>query len=225
MKKIRTITYVSILLMMVVASCNEPITEFGFEGSISGKIVDQSGIIVAGDITSGGFVVNALGDGDEVAMIMRIKGDGTFANNKLFPKVYTVSLSGPVSSSESVSIDLTGNKAVVKDFVVTPFLTIAPPTLNGSPTSTEIKVNYSIVENDGKVASTRELYCSQIPYPNASTGSGPYYVTKKLGLSAKVGTATITGLTAGTKYYIRVGAKASGASAFNYSDQLIVTTP
>lgn len=211
--------------MMMVTACNEPITEFGFDGSLSGKIVDQSGNIVAGDITSGGFVVEALGEFDQVAMVLRVKGDGTFANNKLYPQKYTVTVKGPVITIPSVSIDLTGNKTVVQDFVLTPFLTISAPTLNGSTTSTEIKVNYNIVENDSYIASTRQLYCSVIPYPNASTGSGVGYVTKTVTLSAKQGIATVTGLTAGTKYFIRVGAKATGATAFNYSDQLIVTTP
>ncbi|HBL75447.1 MAG: hypothetical protein A2W90_03805 [Bacteroidetes bacterium GWF2_42_66] len=225
MKKINKYTYLFVFLMMIVAACNEPITEFGFEGSFSGKIVDQSGNIVAGDITSGGFVVEALGENDQVAMVLRIKGDGTFANNKLYPQVYTVTVKGPVTTFPPVSIDLTGNKTVVQDFVVTPFLTVSAPILNGSATSTEIKVNYNIVENGSYIASTRQLYCSNIPYPNASTGSGTGYATKIVTLSAKQGTAMITGLTAGTKYFIRVGAKATGATAFNYSDQLIVTTP
>ncbi len=225
MKKANIITCLSFIFMMVISGCNEPITDFGFNGGISGKILDQSGNIVAGDITSGGFIVNALGEEDEVAMIMRVKGDGTFANLKLFPKKYTVRVEGPVFPIDEVVIDLTGNQQVEHNFTVTPFLTIAPPTLNGTPTATEIKVNYSITENNGKTAGTREVYCSNIPYPNASTGSGPYYSTVKVTLSANSGVATITGLQAGTRYFIRVGAKANGASAFNYSDQLIVTTP
>jgi hypothetical protein len=225
MKKINYIIPAFLCLLIIGSACNEPITEFGFDGGIYGKIVDQSGNIVAGDITSGGFIVNALGEEDEVAMIMRVKGDGTFANLKLFPKKYTVRVEGPVFPIDEVAIDLTGNQQVEHNFTVTPFLTIAPPTLNGTPTATEIKVNYSITENNGKTASTREVYCSNIPYPNASTGSGPYYSTVKVTLSANSGVATITGLQTGTRYFIRVGAKANGASAFNYSDQLIVTTP
>lgn len=225
MKRININRYLIILLTMIVTACNEPITEFGFEGSLSGKIVDQAGNIVAGDITSVGFVVEALGENDQVAMVLRIKGDGTFANHKLYPQVYTVTVKGPVMDVPPVTVDLTGNKSVVQDFVVTPLVTVATPTLNGSAASTEIKIDYNIIENGGSIASTRQLYCSTIPYPNASTGSGPYYVTKTVTLSEKQGTATVTGLTAGTKYFIRVGAKATGATAFNYSDQLIVTTP
>jgi len=224
MKKIKT-AYLFILLAMIISGCNEPVTEFGFDGSISGKMVDQAGNIVAGDITSGGFVVEAHGEFDQVAMVLRVKGDGTFANNKLYPQVYTVTVKGPVNTIASVSIDLTGNKTVVQDFVVTPFFTIPSPTLNGSATSTDIKVDYNIIENSGNIAATRQLYCSTIPYPNASTGSGPYFVTKTVTLTTKQGTAAVTGLTAGTKYFIRVGAKTATGTAFNYSDQLIVITP
>jgi len=211
--------------MLLLVACNEEITDFGFEGSLSGKVIDQSGNIVAGDITSGGFVVKALGEHDEVAMTLRVKGDGTFSNMKLFPQKYQVWVEGPVVSDGEVTVDLTGNKAVTKDFVVTPFLAIDTPVLSGSATSSEMTVTYRITGNAGYTVATKELYCSMVPYPNASTGSGPYYTTIKLGLSAQSGTVTIAGLTAGTKYFIRVGAKANGASAFNYSDQLIVTTP
>ena len=40
-----------------------------------------------------------------------------------------------------------------------------------------------------------------------------------------MGMTTITGLISKTKYYIRIGAKADGASYQNFSEQLIITTP
>lgn len=212
-------------LLLLGNACNEPITDFGFDGGIYGKVVDQSGNIVPGDITSGGFMIRALGEEDEVSMDMRVKGDGTFSNLKLYPKKYVVRVEGPVFPVNEVTIDLTGNQQAEHNFTVTPFLTIATPTVNGAPASTEIKINYSIIGNNGKTIGTKEVYCSTIPYPNASTGSGPYYETKKITLNAVSGVASVTGLTAGKKYFIRIGAKATGASAFNYSDQLIVTTP
>lgn len=214
-----------LVLLILGNACNEPITDFGFDGGIYGKVVDQNGNIVPGDIASGGFMIRALGEGDEVSMDMRVKGDGTFANLKLYPKKYTVRVEGPVFPVEEVAIDLTGGQQVEHNFTVTPFLTIATPTLNGAATATEIKINYSIVGNEGKTAGTKEVYCSTVPYPNASTGSGPAYETKKVTLGTTSGIASITGLTSGKKYFIRVGSKATGASAFNYSDQLVVTTP
>jgi hypothetical protein len=225
MKKINIINYLFLLLLIIASGCNKPITDFGFDSGISGKMVDASGKIVAGDITSGGFVVEALGENDVTAMVIRVKGDGTFKMNNLYPKPYKLTVVGPVVAVAPVNVDLSGGKIAEQDFVVTPFLTVPAPTLSGSATSTQISVNYSIVPNGTYTSATREVYCSTIPYPNASTGSGPYYTTTKVTLPANQGTAVITGLTAGTKYFIRVGAKATGASAFNYSDQIIVTTP
>ena len=225
MNNLNSILSAFLFLLIMGTGCNEAITDFGFDGGISGKIVDQAGNIVAGDITSGGFVVRALGENDEITMDMRVKGDGTYSNIKLYPKKYTVTIEGPVFPVNGVEVDLSGGKQAEQNFTVTPFLTIATPTVSGTPTSSEIRINYSIVGNNGKTAGTREVYCSNVPYPNASTGSGPYYITKKVTLSTNSGVATISGLTAGTKYFIRVGSKAGGASAFNYSDQLIVTTP
>jgi hypothetical protein len=225
MKNIKKLLSISLVAFCIAFSCNEPITDFGYDGSISGTILDQSGNIVAGDITNSGFKVNALGENDHIPMELRVKGDGTFANNKLFPQSYTVWVEGPVVAPGEITIDLTGGKSVVHDFVVTPFLSIAPPKLQGNPTSSEIKVSFSISENEGHSVGLGELYCSTVPYPNASIGSGTAYETKKVLLLANQDTATITGLSSNTKYFIRIGARADGQNVFNYSDQIEVTTP
>jgi len=231
MKKINVIIYTAIILAIVsiaVSGCNDPITDFGFDGSFSGEILDQtSGNNIPGDITSGSFVVNALGEHDQVSMVMRVKGDGTFANSKLYPQSYQVWVEGPFieSPTERVNIDLTGGKEVIHNFEVTPFMNISPPALNGTPTSSEITVNYSVSGNSGHVAELRELYCSTVSYPTGSTGSGPGWHTITVTLPADQGLETISSLEPGTRYFIRVGAKASGENEFNYSEQIVVTTP
>lgn len=226
MKKYKVIPYIIVIIVITifVTGCNDPITDFGFDGSISGKIVDQSGNIVSGDITGAGFVVNALGDNDKVEMEMRVKGDGTFANNKLYPKSYTVWVEGPVISNQEYTIDLTGRNTVEQDFVVTPFLTIPSPTLVGNPTTTSIEVSYQITENNGYIAEIKEVYCSTVPYPTKDIGSGPSYDTKTVTLSDLQGTVSITGLSSGTKYFIRIGAKAEGSVVYNFSEQIVVNT-
>lgn len=221
---------VAIFLVVITAivGCNDPITDFGFNGNLSGEIVDQStGNNLPGDITSGNFVVNALGEEDEVSMVMRVKGDGTFANSALYPQFYEVWVEGPFieSPTERISIDLTGGKEVFQSFEVTPFLNIAPPEINGSPSSSEMMINYNILGNEGHTAQVREVYCSTVGHPTASTGSGPGWHTVTVELSEDQGQETITGLEPSTKYFIRIGARASEASAMNYSEQIIVTTP
>jgi hypothetical protein len=161
-------------------------------------------------------------------MVMRVKGDGTFANSALYPQFYEVWVEGPFieSPTERVSIDLTGGKEVFfQAFELTPFLNIAPPEISGNPSSSELMINYNISGNEGHTAQVREVYCSTVGHPTASTGSGPGWHTVAVELTGDQGLETISGLEPGTKYFIRVGARASGASAINYSEQIIVTTP
>lgn len=227
MKSKRLIAYLVLLLTTnaTLSGCNDPITEFGFDGSLSGTILNSAGAIVPGDITSSGYTIQALGEKDKVSMVMRINGDGTFANNKLYPQVYKVRVEGPFFATPEVTIDLTGGKAVVQDFTVTPFLTVAKPVVEGTPTSTQVKVKYGVTGNQGRTANLREVYASTVPYPNTSTGSGPMYQTVKVAVTQNQGTATLNGLKPGTKYFIRVGARSVGTSIMNFSEQIVVTTP
>jgi hypothetical protein len=228
MKVSNILKHIAFGLMLVfgISSCNKDVTEFGFDGQISGSIKDQSGNIVAGDITSNTIVVKALAQGDIVTTDIRVKGDGTYQNTKLYPNPTKFWVTGPVTMlGDTLRVDLSNNNIVQHDFVVIPFLTVKPPVVVGSPTATSISVSYEIVPNDGNVPNLRQVYCSTVPYPNSSTGSGPQYVTKIVSVTTDTGNADITGLTSKTKYYIRVGARATGSSVLNYSDQIEVTTP
>ncbi len=222
---IKSLIFCSILLLLV-SGCEKEITDFGNDASISGKVVDQSGNIVAGDITSTALIVKAIGDGDITSTDMRVHGDGTYENKRLFPKKYKIWISGSVTPvTDTFIVDFGSKKSVNQDFTVIPFLTVKPPVVVGSPSSTEVTVSYEITGNGGKTVNKREVYCSNNPYPNASTGDGPFYTTVTVPMDTDNGNVTINGLTSKTKYYLRVGAQASGASAYNYSDQITLTTP
>lgn len=214
-----------VVILLLITSCNKPVTDFGYDGSLSGKITDASGTFVSGDPNVANLEVKAQGEKDLIANIIRVKVDGTYANNKLYPQMYKVWLTGPIVPVDTIEVDLRGGKAVTNDFVVTPFLTVSPPALEGTPSATQIAVNYNITGNGGRTPNLREVICSTVSWPNTSTGSGFYWTTKKVTVSTNSGTATITGLIAGTKYYVRVSARASGQILFNYSDQIVVTTP
>ena len=216
--------------LIFLSSCNEPVYEFGFDGQLTGKIVDPNGNPVSGDIKVTTFAVRALGEKDITSMVIRIKNDGTFDNDKLYPQSYKVWLIGPFigGRTDTVIVDLTGGKSVVKDYQVTPLLTIGKPVLNGTPTSTEIKVDYNITGNGGNTPNLREIYCSTVSWPTRTTGSGTAgggYSTRTVTVTENAGTATITGLSPNTRYYIRVGARAAGQNLFNHSLQISVTTP
>ncbi|HPE74672.1 MAG TPA: DUF3823 domain-containing protein [Draconibacterium sp.] len=228
MKILRNIKHIVLGLSILVlwTGCNEDVTDFGFDGAISGVLKDAAGNIVAGDITSNTIVIKALTEGDIVTTDIRVNGDGTYQNTKLYPKPTKIWITGPVTmTGDTLRVDFSENSVVGHDFVVTPFITVKPPVLSGSASANSITVNYEMMPNNGKVPNLREIYCSTNPYPNASTGSGPQYMTVKVSIPDNSGSKTISGLTSKTKYFIRVGARATGSSVLNYSEQIEVTTP
>src|SRR5665647_2428806 len=161
--KIKHLIFCWILIMLLSGCQKKIVSDFGFDGDFSGKVVDQSGKVVPWDITSANMTVKALGKGDIVTIDMRVKGDGTFQNTKLFPKSYRIWISEPLTMTEdTVRVDLSSDKVIVKNFVVTPFITVDQPAVVGSPTATTIDVSYIMTANSGKVVSKRELYLSLI---------------------------------------------------------------
>jgi hypothetical protein len=230
MKDNKIIKYLAIICILGLANltgCNEPIEDFGFDGQLRGKVVDANGDFISGDNKVATYAVHALGERDRVSMVMRIKPDGTYANAKLFPQSYKVWLIGPFigARTDTVVIDLTGGKEILKDFQVIPLLNVAKPTINGNPTATQVKIDYNVAGNGGNTPNLREIYVSTVAWPTRTTGTGIGYASVNTTVTANQGTATISGLKPNTKYYVRVGARASGQSQFNHSDQISFTTP
>ncbi len=212
------------LICFIAISCEDTITDFGFDGSVSGILKDPSGRIVPGDLNSNNLIINALAEGDVIPIIIKVGGDGTFKNSKLYPVKTIISVSGPVFPVDPINVDLSEGKSFNQDIVVTPFITIDKPSIVGTPTSSSVDINFNITGNGGKVTSTRELYCSTSPYPTSNTGSGTYYTTIKVVLDSDNGTVSVPDLTGNTKYYLRIGAQAEG-EGWNYSEQIIFNTP
>jgi len=221
---IRSIFFVGLLLCTVI-SCEYRKTDFGFDGSISGTLKDETGSIVPGDLTSANLVVRLLGEGDFITTNIRVKGDGTFANTHLEVTNWKIWVDGPVFPIDTIRFDMrTQGTNFNQEIVVTPCIAIDKPVVSGNPTSTSVDIIYSMTGNRGLTASNRVVYCSTVQYPCASIGTGTFHHTVTTTLSTDSGTATVTGLKSGTKYYLRIGANASG-KGMNYSDQIIFTTP
>ena len=165
MKMIKKIAQIitGLSLIFWLAGCNEDVTDFGFDGAISGTLKDQAGNMVAGDITANVIVIKALGEGDAVAMDIRVKGDGTYQNTKLFPKPTKFWVTGPVTmTQDTLRVDLSKNNIVQHDFIVVPFLTVKPPVVSGTPTSSTISVNYEIVPTTGYSPNLRQVFAAPI---------------------------------------------------------------
>jgi hypothetical protein len=225
MKPIYNLTcylFCGLLLLSATACQKQP--DFGNDRAVSGKMTDKAGDIIAGDITTTDLIVRALGDGDVVTTDLRVAGDGTYANNKLFAKKYKIWVSGPVVGGDTFSVDLKAQKTVTYDFLVTPFVLLSTPTVSGGPSDTAVTIQYAMTVLAGHTVTKRELYCSTNPFPNAIIGSGYGYTTTKVTLTGDAGTATVTGLVTKTQYYIRVGAQTSDGKGFNYSPQITITT-
>ncbi|WP_157972130.1 DUF3823 domain-containing protein [Pleomorphovibrio marinus] len=214
----------SLVLLICLSACYEIIDDFGHTGNISGRVLDPSGNIISGDVTTEDMVVLALGEGETEPMRIRVLGDGTYTNTHMYPQVYRVWLSGAAEGSQEHTVDLRGGP-VTQDITATPFLTLPPPEVVGSPTAEEVTISFTISPNNGHVPEERSVYVSTVFYPGQSTGSGPYWTTIRRTLSDNEGNITIDGLQSGTTYYIRTAARATGTNWFNLSDQTIVTLP
>lgn len=215
------------LSLLIISGCEKGrIIDFDNDRILSGTVKDEEGNIVPGDIASENLAVYVLGETETKPTIIRVKYDGTYENTRLFYQKYKVWLSGPafpIEPVDTVVVDFTNNKSFLLDWKVVPYLTIDLPVISGDITATSVNISYNIKGNNGKTADVRELYCSTSPYPNTSTGSGPGYSTKEVKMKNDNGVVAVPGLSPGTKYYLRIGARAAGAG-FNFSDQITFTT-
>jgi hypothetical protein len=213
-----------VFLSALFAACDYEITDFGFEGAISGTVKDASGTPVFADLTTNTLVVKLLGEGDKLPAEIRVNGEGNYQNLKMYPKKHKVWLEGPIVKSDTISVDFTNGEKSVQDFTVTPLL--VSKITSGIATGTSIKVDYIITPAAGITVKKMEIYCSTVPYPTTSTGSlTNVYFTSKTNLTALSGSVTITGLAAGTKYNIRIGAQGGTSVLYNFSNQITVSTP
>lgn len=227
MKKYKEILkYVTFILIFgLLAGCDKNITDFGFDASISGNVFDDDGNLVSGDVNSNVFVVNILGESETVSKQIKVDAKGFYKNTKLFPQPSKVWLEGAVASTvDTLYIDFSTDKIQNIDFTVTPNLTLETPVLE-DVTSKSITVSYNMIENGGNTFKKGYVIFSTVPYPTKAIGSGPSYSSANWRVYSTSGTLTLDELESGVTYYIRSMAYTNGANAYNFSHQLIVTTP
>ncbi len=125
---------IKIFILLFVSSalikCDYHVSDFGFNGTIQGTVKDNNGNPLHGDLSSNNIVVNLLGVGDEQEIEIRVKGDGTYQNLKMFPKEHKVWVEGPIVKSDTFTVDFDVDQEQVLDFTVTPLL--YPHISNGS---------------------------------------------------------------------------------------------
>lgn len=232
MKKMPILALMTVYIT-VLSGCEETVTDFGFDGQISGMILDQNGDLVSGDASNPAFTVFILGEEDRVPLELRVNGDGSYANLHLYPQSYTVWIEGPVNGpgQGELVVNLTG-APVEQNITVTPFLVIPPPTANIS--GSELIVNYEINPSQGHVAEERVVLVSTVAKVGVNTGNGPRWQTRELTLDSNSGTATVT-LDAnlldmaqergGGNLHIRVAARSDQTTDWNHSIPIVIEAP
>lgn len=220
-------TYIKLILFTLVSiavlSCEDEVTDFGFNGTISGMVKDTEGSALFGDLNSNNLVVYLLGEGDEQPTQIRVDGEGGYQNLKMFPKAHKVWLEGPIVASDTLIVDFSKQPNYEQTFTVVPL--ISPKIISGAVQGQTIAVDYSISPKEGNMVDKIEIYCSTVAYPTAAIGSSTnIYFTKTLELSELSGNVIIDGLESGVEYHLRIGAQAQGSAVMNYSNQVNVTT-
>lgn len=216
-----------------MSACDETITDFGFDGQISGMVVDQNGNPVSGDASNPAFTVFVLGEEDRVPLELRVNGDGTYANLHLYPQSYDVWIEGPVEGPGpgELVVDLSG-APVEQDITVTPFLVVSQPTVSVS--GDQLTVNYEINPSQGHEAVERVVLVSTVAKVGVDTGNGPRWQTREVTLDNNSGTTTVS-LDAdllnmsqergGGNLHIRVAARSDQSSDWNHSIPIAITAP
>lgn len=233
-----TIKKIPILVLMAVyvtflSGCEETVTDFGYDGQISGMILDQNGNPVSGDVSNADLTVFVLGEEDRVPLELRVNADGSYANLQLYPQSYTVWIEGPVNGpgQGELVVDLTGDP-VEQNITVTPFLEIPPPTANLS--GGELSVNYEISPSQGHVAEERVVLVSTVAKVGVNTGNGPRWQTREQTLDSNSGTATVAldsdllnmAHSRGSgNLFIRVAARSDQSTEWNYSIPTVIEAP
>ncbi len=231
-KKIPILAMVAIYICLFSA-CIETVTDFGFDGQISGMIVDQNGNPVSGDASNPAFTVFILGEEDRVPLELRVNGDGSYANLHLYPQSYSVWVDGPVDGpgQGELVVDLKG-VPVERNITVTPFLVIPPPTVNIS--GSELQINYEITPSQGHLAAERVVLVSTVAKVGVNTGNGPRWLTRRQTLASNSGTATVTidsdlvnmAKSRGSgNLHIRIVARSDQSTDWNHSIPIVIQAP
>lgn len=227
---------ITILFVIVVLnSCGE-IDNYDFpDGGIYGTIIDITTDEGIQSEAPNGFNIKMFEKGGMMNTPITFSGksDGSFENALVFQNEYKVlPVEGPFFNIADTTVIYVGSHTEV-NFEVIPFLTITGVTV--TPEAGKVVVRYGISrpQAGGKI-NFRKTFVSKIPTVNNSYNnfvkSTSTASTPDATLLSTTFTDEITGLTSGTKYWVRVGAVADGngfnsLKRYNYSKVFEVTIP
>jgi len=153
--------------------------------------------------------------------------DGSFANTALFADKYKIiPIEGAFFPADTTEVTING--MVTVNFKITPFITLTATAI-ASIQSVITTYTISRTQVGGKIMACKTLVSS---VPSVSTAINEFNVTHDLSgitdqsiLSSQY-SDTVTGLTSGKTYYVRVAAIAANPNnKYNYSEVFIIKIP
>jgi hypothetical protein len=219
MKKI----YYLLMVMLSIAGCSIDNYEAP-NANLTGKVIDNAtgDMIENGGVNSGTIIQIFEGDSKQPILSQSFP-DGHFVNAALYPGNYKLFAVGAFQMvGDTMKITISRNTEV--EIKVLPNIRLKATLVSRDGTSATVKVDYEKVYA-AQVINQLAVVWSTIDNPNLYTFYGGNQKTETVtsqNLTTGSKTYTITGLTAGTKYYIRAAGRTNAAgSYYNYSKTIV----
>lgn len=192
--------------------------------TVTGKIVDAgtNDLVESGGI-NGGTIVRFYENNSTQPLLYKTMPDGNFINKAVFPGNYSYTAEGPFRLSDATPKTVTVNANTSVEIPVVPYLRLKTSVVRVEGSTAQVKVEYQKV-NDEDVFTNLGLVYSTYPNPNTFTTVGGAVMLENVsgqGLTSGEKIISVTGLTAGKKYYFRAaGNVVNPGNYFNYSSQV-----
>ncbi len=212
--------YYSILLLMILNACNKIDNYDAPSATLTGKVVDNvtNEMIENAGVNSGTSIQLFEGNSKQ-PIISNSFPDGHFVNAALFPGNYKLF---PLGAFRIVgdTVRLTISGITNTEVKVLPNVRLKVTIQSISGTTGTVKVEYSKVHAN-EILNQLGVVWSTVDNPNITTffgGAQKMEAVASQNLTTGEKIYTITGLTAGTKYFIRAAAATNNAgNYYNYS--------
>ncbi|MEJ7767768.1 MAG: DUF3823 domain-containing protein [Chitinophagaceae bacterium] len=222
---------ISVLSLIVVfQSCSKIDNYKAPDGNIYGKLVDK---ITKENIQTeqpNGYSVKLFEKGGKMnsPIVVPGKPDGTFENAFIFQNEYMVlPTEGAFFPVDTVKVQVGSHTEV--NFEVMPFLAVTNVTI--TPSAGKVTANYTIARSQvGDKIVERKTLVSRVPTVNNSVNDFRSQTDlagkPDLDILAAPYSDVVTGLNAGTKYYVRIAVRTNnGLKKYNYSKVFTVAIP
>jgi hypothetical protein len=209
--------------MLSFASCSVDNYEMP-SATLSGNVMDNvtSELIENGGVNSGTIIQIFEGTAKQ-PILSNSFPDGHFTNAALFPGKYRLWAVGAFRMvQDTIAVTISGDTKI--DIKVLPNVRLTATLVSFVGTTATVKVNYAKVHDNETLARLAVIW-SKFNNPNTSVFAGGNIQEQNVsteGLTSGERTFTITGLTAGAKYYFRAAARTNApGNKYNYSTTII----